>query len=94
MFGRNRESRSRDAAGRRNWPEAVPRKMSGRKRRWSHSAGTGLTGRRQEKDVGGVMSGGATRGKSNDNQRLITTGSSLSRGHAGVRNKVCMRQLF
>ena len=30
-FGRNRESRSREAAGRRNWPEAVPRKMSGRK---------------------------------------------------------------
>jgi len=24
--GRNRESRSREAAGRRNWPEAVPRK--------------------------------------------------------------------
>src|SRR6266700_6751432 len=31
-FGRNRESRTREAAGRRNWPEAVPRKMSGRKR--------------------------------------------------------------
>jgi len=31
-FGRNRESRSREAAGRRNWPEAVPRKRSGRKR--------------------------------------------------------------
>src|SRR5260370_39697310 len=31
-FGRNRKSRSREAAGRRNWPEAVPRKMSGRKR--------------------------------------------------------------
>jgi hypothetical protein len=31
-FGRNRESRSREAAGRRNWPEAVPRKMHGRKR--------------------------------------------------------------
>jgi hypothetical protein len=30
-FGRNRESRSREAAGRRNWPEAVPRKMRGRK---------------------------------------------------------------
>ena len=27
-----RESRSREAAGRRNWPEAVPEKMSGRKR--------------------------------------------------------------
>ncbi len=24
--GRNRESRSREGAGRRNWPEAVPRK--------------------------------------------------------------------
>jgi hypothetical protein len=32
LFGRNRESRSREAAGRRNWPEAVPRKMRGRKR--------------------------------------------------------------
>jgi len=31
-FGRNRESRSREATGRRNWPEAAPRKMSGRKR--------------------------------------------------------------
>jgi hypothetical protein len=31
-FGRNRESRTREAAGRRNWPEAVPRKSSGRKR--------------------------------------------------------------
>ena len=30
-FGRNRESRSREAAGRRNWPEAVPKKMRGRK---------------------------------------------------------------
>src|SRR5713226_7611892 len=32
LFGRNRESRRREAAGRRNWPEAVPRKRSGRKR--------------------------------------------------------------
>src|SRR5215470_15833353 len=24
IFGRNRESRTREAAGRRNWPEAVP----------------------------------------------------------------------
>src|SRR5713226_3010274 len=31
-FGRNRESRSREAAGRRNWPEAVPGKIRGRKR--------------------------------------------------------------
>src|SRR5712692_7437728 len=31
-FGKNRKSRSREAAGRRNWPEAVPRKMSGGKR--------------------------------------------------------------
>jgi hypothetical protein len=31
-FGRNRESRTREAAGRRNWPEAVPKKMRGRKR--------------------------------------------------------------
>ena len=32
LFGRNRESRSREAAGRRNWPEAVPKKMRDRKR--------------------------------------------------------------
>src|ERR1700722_4847236 len=32
VFGRNRESRRREAAGRRNSPEAVPRKRSGRKR--------------------------------------------------------------
>ena len=32
-FGRNRESRSLEAAGRRNWPEAVPEKMRGKKRR-------------------------------------------------------------
>src|SRR6266404_6201915 len=32
VLGRSRESRSREAAGRRNWPEAVPRKMGGRKR--------------------------------------------------------------
>ena len=31
LFGRNWESRSREAAGRRNWPEAVPKKMSGKK---------------------------------------------------------------
>src|ERR1700723_2683124 len=30
-LGRNRESRRREAAGRRNSPEAVPRKRSGRK---------------------------------------------------------------
>ena len=31
-FGRNRESRTREAAGRRNWPEAVPRKIRGKKK--------------------------------------------------------------
>jgi hypothetical protein len=31
LLGRNRESRSREAAGRRNWPEAVTKKMRGRK---------------------------------------------------------------
>jgi hypothetical protein len=31
LFGRSRESRSCEAAGRRNWPEAVPRKMCGGK---------------------------------------------------------------
>src|SRR5215472_2894247 len=31
IFGRNRESRTREAAGRRNWPEAVPKKMRARK---------------------------------------------------------------
>jgi len=30
-FGRNRESRSREAAGHRNWPEAVPRKNAWQK---------------------------------------------------------------
>jgi len=29
--GRNRESRRREAAGRRNYPEAVPKERSGRK---------------------------------------------------------------
>jgi hypothetical protein len=32
LFGRNRESRTREAAGRRNWPEAVPKKMCGGKK--------------------------------------------------------------
>jgi hypothetical protein len=32
LFGRNRENKRREADGRRNWPEAVPRKMRGRKR--------------------------------------------------------------
>src|SRR5215468_7572271 len=41
-FGRSRESRSREAAGRRNWPEAVPRKMCDRKRP--------LTGLRNNRD--------------------------------------------
>jgi hypothetical protein len=41
VFGRSRESRTREAAGRRNSPEAVPRKMRGRKRTlaatsWNH----------------------------------------------------------
>jgi hypothetical protein len=43
MFGRNRESRNREAAGRRNWPEAVPRKMRSRKRRTEISEGVGLS---------------------------------------------------
>src|SRR5438552_18528716 len=43
LFGRNRESRSREAAGRRNWPEAVPRKMRERK-----SLHTRLSGRPKE----------------------------------------------
>ena len=34
-FRRSRESRTREAAGRRNWLEAVPRKMRGRKRQWA-----------------------------------------------------------
>ena len=38
MFRRNRESRTREAAGRRNWPEAVPKKISARK-----EASTGLS---------------------------------------------------
>jgi hypothetical protein len=32
MFGRNRESRNREGAGRRNWPEAVPMKITRRKK--------------------------------------------------------------
>jgi hypothetical protein len=32
LFGRNRESRASEAAGRGNSPEAKPRKLSGRKR--------------------------------------------------------------
>ena len=32
FLGRNRESRRREAVGRRNWPKAVPRKVHGRKR--------------------------------------------------------------
>jgi len=31
LFGRGRESRGREAAGRGNWPEEVPSKMRGRK---------------------------------------------------------------
>ncbi len=31
FLGRRRKSRRRECAGRRNWPEAVPKKMSGRK---------------------------------------------------------------
>ena len=30
-FGRNRESRTHEAAGRRNWPEAVPGKCAAEK---------------------------------------------------------------
>jgi hypothetical protein len=46
LFGRNRESRSREAAGRRNWPEAVPKKMRGEKRLC-----TGLSQNRCEEQV-------------------------------------------
>ena len=45
-FGRNRESRSREAAGRRNWPEAVPRRMRGRKRTLAEVS--------ENRDVGGT----------------------------------------
>jgi hypothetical protein len=44
FVGRNRESRSREAAGSRNWPEVVPRKSSGRKRE--------LTGIRNQVRIG------------------------------------------
>jgi hypothetical protein len=43
--GRNRESRSREAAGRRNYPEAVPNEMSGRKGMWGEARGP-FTGHR------------------------------------------------
>jgi len=43
LLGRNRESRSREAAGRRNWPEAVPRKNERQKKasllNWEHRCG-------------------------------------------------------
>jgi hypothetical protein len=32
FLGRNRESRSREAAGRRNWPEAVPKENARQKK--------------------------------------------------------------
>jgi len=32
VVGRNRKSRRREATGRRNYPEAVPRRMRGKKR--------------------------------------------------------------
>jgi hypothetical protein len=49
-FMRNRESRSREAAGRRNWPEAVPMKMRGGKRRRTGLSGIGTrSGARQER---------------------------------------------
>jgi hypothetical protein len=38
MFGRSRESRSREVAGRRNWPEAVPRKMCSEKAKMCRSS--------------------------------------------------------
>jgi len=44
-FGRNRESRSREAAGRRNWPEAVPGKMRGGKRSPTEISGNRLRNR-------------------------------------------------
>src|ERR1700730_834586 len=40
-LGRNRESRTREAAGRRNSPEAVPRKTCGRKSVLSDNQRTG-----------------------------------------------------
>src|SRR5437773_4472747 len=41
-FGRNRESRSREAAGRRNLARAVPRKMRGKKDYLPKSVGIGI----------------------------------------------------
>src|SRR5258708_22409397 len=38
LAGRNRESRRREAAGRRNYPEAVPEKMRGGNGRWIESS--------------------------------------------------------
>jgi len=51
MFGRNRESRSREAAGRRNWPEAVPKKMRGRKRLHTQPTEISLRGKRAERQA-------------------------------------------
>jgi len=49
-FGRNRESRTRDDAGRRNWPEAMPRKMRGRKRKRLRDT-MGIVGRAERSGV-------------------------------------------
>src|SRR5216684_3757334 len=57
-FGRNRESRNREPAGRRNWPEAVPKKMRGRKRQLTQLDGIGnetdMRGAEREINEGGV----------------------------------------
>ncbi len=52
QFGRNRESRSREAAGRRNWPEAVPKKMRGKKRRATNSVGFRKAGKLAKTTIG------------------------------------------
>src|SRR6266481_5941297 len=51
FLGRNRESRSREAAGRRNWPEAVPKKMRGRKRALIKSVRMGIRSRLRAKQL-------------------------------------------
>jgi hypothetical protein len=53
-FGRNQESRSCEAAGRRNWPEAVPRKISDRKRPLPDSVRIGV---RRRVELGGKAEG-------------------------------------
>ena len=70
VFRGNRESRNREAAGRSNWPEAVPRKMLGRKRGLSRLSDIGQrSGRRCQEQGTGAKDG-----------RRVPIGSDLKEG--------------